>query len=229
MVDLDQDTVNIRQLGNNIYEITINVSGMALNPISVEPLVIFLQIIKPNTNSLFSSVELPTNFSTGDTVTFTSEVTFIIHRSEVGRVKFEFFTRSSSGLISNALQKTLLITRNNSRPEISNIVAPDTIIRPTSGFRLIKFSVMASDSDGYGDIEQVFFQRISPTVSSAILMFDSGDEQLHGDQVAGDGVFSRVVQIDSTALFGNQIFLFQAADRLGTISDSLTHTITIIP
>jgi hypothetical protein len=49
-----------------------------------------------------------------------------------------------------------------------------------------------------------------------------------GDEVPGDGRFSRILSIDSTARLGDQVFLFRASDRSGALSDSLLHTITVL-
>jgi len=122
-----------------------------------------------------------------------------------------------------------MITRNNSKPQTSNLVAPDTIVRPTTGIKLLTFSITVSDSDGYTDIEQVFFKRILPTESNTFSMSDDGNELNSGDRLAGDGIFSRIVRIDSSAFTGDQVFLFQAKDNTGVLSDSLLHTITILP
>jgi hypothetical protein len=114
------------------------------------------------------------------------------------------------------------------KPRLSNIIAPDSIYRPATGTVLLIFSVSAADSDGYSDLQEVFFKRIIPTETGNITLFDDGNRILSGDEVPGDGRFSRILSIDSMARLGDQVFLFHALDRSGALSDSLLHTVTIL-
>ena len=161
-------------------------------------------------------------------MSFRATFSFTLFRSDIGVYIIEVYSVSNSDQISNYLQIPLIISRNNSRPRTSNIFAPDTIVRPSSGAQLIKLSMAVTDSDGYGDINQVFFKRISPPSANLFSLFDDGDIQIHGDQLAGDGTFSRIISIDPTAFLGDQLFVFLARDKSGAISDSLFHTITIV-
>ena len=160
---------------------------------------------------------------------YSARFSFIVDSFEVGDFKIEVVATARSGTTSNSVQKRILITRNNAKPRTSNAVAPDTIVRPMTGTTLILFTVSVSDSDGFNDIEEVFFKRILPSERDPVLMFDDGDQQVTGDRLLGDGIFSRIVRIDSTAFLGEQVFQFEAIDRLGALSDPLLHTITIIP
>ena len=159
---------------------------------------------------------------------YLSAISFDVERSDAGKYVVEIYAENSAGIVSNTSLLSLFLTRNNTRPNTSGLIAPDTLFRPTSGFELIRFAITANDSDGYGDLDQVFLKRISPSASSIIPMYDDGDEITNGDPVAGDGTFSRILRIDNTALLGQQIFLFQAMDRSGALSDTLLHTITIV-
>jgi len=253
VLNLDTDTIKVRLLGNNTYEITITVSGTAFTPISVNPLRVFLQIFKPNTNSPFSRIDLPTNSINRDTTSFNSEIPFIINRSEVGLVKFEFFAQSQSGLMSNAIQRTLLITRRNSRPVITQIFMPDsiTIGQLPSADSTFLVAVAVADSDGISDILDVFFHSIKPDSTYAnngnpILLFDDGSKNIiqppsghSGDALEGDGIFSRKVLLVSfvpnpnpppDTLYtqrGNYTFIFRALDNSGAESDSVVRIIKV--
>jgi hypothetical protein len=168
------------------------------------------------------------DLAAGDSV-YSGRVEFTLTRPLAGRYRIDVQARDNAGRRSNGQSLSFYATRRNSIPAVSNLVAPDTIMRPASGFSLHTFSIAAADSDGYDDIEAVFFMRILPDPRPPVFMFDDGNVSLTGDRVAGDGVFTRVVLIDSTAVPGRQVFQFQARDRFGSLSDSTLHTIEILP
>ena len=185
-------------------------------------------IYRPGTSTIIASGELMADAETS-TSYYSSKISFIISRSQIGPYLVETYSIDQSNLISNSYQVTLLISRNNSIPKTSNLIAPDTIRRPTVGFELVVFSVTVNDSDGLGDVNQVFFKRIFPSSGNTITMYDDGEIAIHGDSHSGDGTYSRLVQIDQSALLGEQVFLFQAKDNVGSFSDSLKHTVVINP
>jgi hypothetical protein len=159
---------------------------------------------------------------------YQSAISFDVQRSDAGKYVVEITADNRSGNGGNASLLSLFLTRNNIKPNTWGLIAPDTLFRPTTGYQLIRFAISAYDSDGYRDLEQVYLKRILPSASSIIPMFDDGDEVNNGDPVAGDGTFSRILRIDNTAILGQQVFLFQARDRSGALSDTLLHTITIV-
>lgn len=224
-------TSHVVRLGNGSYEITDTITASVESPLGPNDIQsVSYKLYAPGSTQYFGSgALLPTGVHpTLTSVEYRATISFTVERSDVGKYGIEIIAVNSAKYESNASILSLNITRNNSRPTTSGLTAPDTLARPTTGFELIKFSMSASDSDGYGDLQQVFLKRISPTASSIISLYDDGDEQGHGDLVAGDGIFSRVLSIDNTAILGDQIFLFQAKDKSGALSDSLLHTITIV-
>ena len=58
-------------------------------------------------------------------------------------------------------------------------------------------------------------------------MFDDGNLALHGDQVAGDGIYSLLIQISSTNDKGTYRLEFQAKDRGGKLSNIINHNLLI--
>ena len=225
-LNLDTSTSGaVSRLPNLQFRISGSINASATDPDGIQDIKeVVYHIYEPRSSDYIASGVLRNN----DT-NYSGNFSFVINRSDAGTYRIEVYAQDKSDLISNSLEVSLIIKRNNSIPRISNVVAPDTLKRPTSGTALALFSLTVNDSDGYNDIEQAFFKRISPSSSNVILLFDNGDQQGSGDVLTGDGIFSRVVRIDSTALLGNQVFLFQAKDKTGALSDSLTHTITIIP
>jgi len=116
----------------------------------------------------------------------------------------------------------------NFPPEIANtVIEPDTAVvdEPTSIFT----SVEASDPNGQNDIELVFFVVYKPdstTNGNRNEMFDDG-EDIHGDQVAGDGIYSLLIQVNQTNDKGLYRFEFQAKDRGGKFSNIIDHFVLI--
>ena len=119
--------------------------------------------------------------------------------------------------------------QNNLPPFIQNdVIEPDTAV--VNDTTVIFTSVEASDPNGQNDIEIVFFIVYKPdgtTNNARIEMFDDGDTIEHGDLVAGDGIYSRLIQINQTNDKGTYRFQFQAKDRGGKFSNTIDHFVLI--
>jgi hypothetical protein len=230
IIDLDNDTTNsVENLGNNKYKIKINFRGTGSTDLMNQPISGTIQIFKPSSPSPFSTQSFHVEYYGTDSVTFSSSATITINRGNAGAFRIAFSLKFGNLSYSNTLEKLLYITRNNSKPQLLRYTAPDTLIRPTTGIELLFFNITVNDSDGYSDLDNVYIKRIYPTETNPIYLFDDGDNNRNGDNLALDGIFSRILSIDSTARLGDQIFLFRAVDKSGAVSDSLVHTITILP
>lgn len=119
--------------------------------------------------------------------------------------------------------------QNNVPPIISDVlVDPDTAVVTTS--QVILISLKASDPNGLSDIEKVYFVVYRPngtTTGAQNTMYDDGNLSLHGDQVAGDGVYSLIIQIDASNQKGTYRFEFAARDRGGAISNIINYNVLI--
>ncbi len=118
----------------------------------------------------------------------------------------------------------------NSIPLISNLVAPDSVIvqEPKS---LILMSIEVSDSNGLSDVSKVYFTLTKPNGTSSgnkITMFDDGNKQQHNDDTAGDGKYSIIIEITSSADKGKFKFEFFAEDKSNALSNSIIHFIEIL-
>ena len=117
----------------------------------------------------------------------------------------------------------------NLPPEIANtVVDPDTVVvtAPTAIFT----SVQASDPNGQNDILKVYFIVFRPdgsTNGSELELFDDGKEEVSGDSFPGDGVYSRIIQINETNAKGTYRFEFSARDRRGILSNKIDHFVLI--
>lgn len=229
-IHLDTSSNNtVAPLGEGKYLISDTIIAKVSDPDGFQDIKkVSFNIYRPGTSTIIASGELIADTVTSNSL-YSSTISFIINRSQIGPYLVETYSIDRSNLISNSYQVTLLISRNNSVPQTSNLIAPDTIRRPTVGFELVLFTVTVNDSDGLGDVNQVFFKRIFPSSGNTIIMYDDGELDTHGDQHAGDGKYSRLVRIDPSALLGEQVFLFQAKDNIGSFSDSLKHTVVINP
>jgi hypothetical protein len=126
-------------------------------------------------------------------------------------VRFEFTAIDYEGAKSNIVERTF----ENRPPVIVVLDVPDSIQRPTSGIQLVFFYLTANDADGLNDIDSVYFRNLSSQTPTNILMYDDGNVQDHGDEVANDGIFSRGVSIDQNTLLGIKEFHFEIVDKSG--------------
>lgn len=114
-------------------------------------------------------------------------------------------------------------------PVISNLVAPDTV---TIGGDTTKIflSVTVSDENGLSDINSVYFNSYippdgHPSSANPIKMYDDGT---HGDQKAGDGIYSTYVVLPPTGVpHGTFRWEFFAQDKNGLLSNKISHNIVV--
>ena len=118
--------------------------------------------------------------------------------------------------------------QDNLPPEIFNtVIEPDTAVvtEPT----VIFTSVGAMDPNGASDILEIYFIVYRPdgsTNNNKVLLYDNGNSE-NGDEIAGDGIYSRLIQVDQTNQKGTYRFEFRAKDRLGDLSNILNHFVLI--
>jgi len=234
LVNLDLTADNVSRSGS-LYRIRLAVSGYALRQGGPAIARIAFRVTAPGSSSQNSTGTFSTSIS-DDTARFIDSITVTTDHNGVGKYLVNIWAVNASGQPSATVQQSFFVTRFNSKPRVSGLVAPDTLRIPAHGFNTYLFTVAAADSDGYADLESVGFRIIAPSLSGTVPMFDDGNtraERDHtlapdGDKIQGDGIFSVIVKIDSTNTVGPRTLLFQAKDRSGIYSDSLTHRITIV-
>ncbi len=166
----------------------------------------------------------------GNVVHASGIVAFTLGRGDIGSYTVQVTANGAANASSNALLASIVISRRDARPQISNLLAPDTLHRPSTGFQLVRIAITASDSDGLADLEKVFFKSInSQAPDFEQPLFDDGLLSIDGDSVANDGRYARLLTLDSTATLGTKEFRFWARDKSGALSDSLIHFIVIEP
>ncbi|OLD60736.1 MAG: hypothetical protein AUI33_15270 [Ignavibacteria bacterium 13_1_40CM_2_61_4] len=187
-------------------------------------------LYEPDVQNYFASGTMQLTSSNDSEGNYNAPLSFTINRPDVGAFRAEVVAENQSDFLSNSLIATILITRENKRPQLFVLSAPDTLRRPSSGTRPVRFAVSASDSDGAADIAKVFFRSInSSSPSFEFQLFDDGRLAVTGDSIAYDGRYALVLPIDSTATLGTKEFRFWARDKAGALSDSLVHFITVTP
>ena len=126
--------------------------------------------------------------------------------------------------------------QSNIPPVIANtVIDPDTVV--VTQTTLIFTSVRASDDNGANDILEVYFIVYKPdgtTTNAKVFLFDDGSccpippgNEPSGDDMEGDGIYSRIIQVDETNDKGLYRFEFQAEDRGGKLSNKIDHFVLI--
>ncbi len=119
--------------------------------------------------------------------------------------------------------------QDNLPPVIANtVIEPDTVV--VTDTTVIFTSVEAMDSNGVNDLKEVYYIVYRPdgsTSGAKLLLFDDGNIEENGDLVAGDGIYSRLIQINETNDKGTYRFEFQAEDRSGELSNIINHFVLI--
>jgi len=114
-------------------------------------------------------------------------------------------------------------------PVVSNsFIDPDTVV--VTQTTVIFTSIEAMDSNGLNDILEVYFIVYRPdgtTNATKIQMFDDGNTTESGDVTAGDGIYSRLIQVDQSNQKGTYRFQFQAKDRSNALSNIINHFVLI--
>lgn len=212
------------------FTITDSLTAVVTDPLGTSDLrQIVFRIYSPGSSEPFASGTMGRIGVSESTATFLKSFSFTIPRSDVGEYKVEVVAHNQADLQSNSLITSIVITRNNSIPQLFGLSAPDTLVRPNIGYRVVRFAVTARDSDGLNDITDVFFKADSSSTPDVnFSLFDDGNFALDGDSVANDGRYSVTIPILPIARLGSKGFRFWAIDRAGALSNPLSHFIEII-
>lgn len=144
-----------------------------------------------------------------------------------GRYRLEYYVTDISGQTKKVAEHNFNYDnkQQNYPPVLSDLVMPDTI---AAGVSFI-FAVKATDVNGLKDIKEVTFKfyRSDNSVSEVFNMWDDGNLAVHGDAVAGDGIYSFRNSFLQEIAGQTRIFVFQAIDRSDSISNTITHNIYV--
>ncbi len=209
--------------------IAARVSASSENPVSY----VRFSLKNPLSNQSISDGELIDNGggvdrTKGDSL-FTGKAIFQIKRVEIGVFRAEISAEAQNGFLSNTVVVPLMVYRGNRPPELSAIDAPDTL-KLANQAQLLTLRIKATDPDGLSDIARVIFNSYRPDNSASggnpFQMYDDGASS-HGDLAAGDGLYSLIITLPSTAQTGTYRFEFQAFDRSNEASTMVIHRVTV--
>ncbi len=137
--------------------------------------------------------------------------------------------------ISNNTKQVALATfkfdngQANFAPVISDdVVDPDTAV--VTSTTIILTSIKVFDQNGLSDIDKAYFVVYRPDGTTSNIqnfLFDDGNILDHGDQTAGDGIYSLLIQITSSNAKGTYRLEFRAKDRGGKFSNIINHNLLI--
>jgi hypothetical protein len=233
---LDPDTIRLQAIPpvGDTYPATVDVEATVMDPVgNAGDITVFAQLFKPESSAQWQQIQLrddgtDPDATAGDSV-FSGRFAFDLISSDAGAFRVSVRSVSETGYRSNVLENTLFVMRLNASPALSNLSAPDTLDLPGTGSVLFPMSVNATDPDGPEDIQEVYFRNLdSPSdPNRKTFLFDDGNTGVSGDSVAGDGVYTRVLQLPSTTPKQTYRFAFQAADTFGDTSATLLHSLTV--
>lgn len=165
----------------------------------------------------------------GGSGTYVGIEELLLPKGSIGKYTILVFATDSKGNISNQARGSLdFQTEGGDPPVILAISAPDSVMRPASDQPAILVNIIAevTDPDGLDNIAKVVLRTIS---NQEFPLLDDGgnDGSPSGDTVAGDGMYTITIQVESTNGIGPNTFSFQATDRSGFESNIVEKTITI--
>jgi hypothetical protein len=162
---------------------------------------------------------------------YTAKTSVRIHRVEIGVFKVEVVALGSNGSRSNTILLPLTVFRGNHAPLVVLFEAPDTL-QLKNETQLLTLRVRTSDEDGHADVTRVIFNSYrpdgTPSSGNPFQMYDDGGS-IHGDEKAGDGIYSLIIELPPTTQTGTYRFEFQAFDRSNIASSTLFHSVTVKP
>jgi hypothetical protein len=236
---LTPDSINIDTLtpGNGNYTVSATVLASVSDPDGPDDIrTVEAGVYRPSAESPFLQKGLHDDGVVPDLIggdgIYSGIIQFELTRALAGTYRVELSARDRSGLRSVAQSLSFFLTRRNSLPVLSNLSAPDTVTLPAGGSVAAHMTVVASDSDGLGDIREVYF--LSPDGENPTFHFPLKDDgglepgPPSGDLNAGDGEFSILLTIsDSPTVRGTYRFIFHAEDTFGDTSATILHFFTI--
>lgn len=164
---------------------------------------------------------------------YSADLTLSLPRGLAGTFPVVAFASDAEGRISNRAVGTLMVEGGADPPIITGVDLPATVTRPGPGEPPVTITITATvdDPDGLGNVLRV--ETLVNGSATFLLCDDGGSGTCNpgfgssGDQVAGDGVFTLTIQIESSNAPGVNEFVFTAFDRTGLESEPVTRTITV--
>jgi hypothetical protein len=167
----------------------------------------------------------------GDSL-YTQAVQFQLGRVFVGKLTLSLWSVDKSGNQSDVIYLPLeILRRDNQKPILSNLQMDSIAHIATTDTLQLFIKIHAVDPDGQSDVASVYFNSFrpngSPSSGNPFFLYDNGDP-IHGDAVAGDGVYSQIIILPPSTPTGTYRFEFHALDRSFDSSNVIIKNILII-
>ncbi len=228
---------------DGLYTVATVVSASVTDPESAANLAkVAANIVRPNSSASILTIDLHDDGVSPDPIAndgnYTANAEYKVTRSQAGRYRIQVSATDKDGLRSNIADRSFFVARNNSKPTLFGLIAPDTITIPVGVSLLVHITISSSDSDGIADVREVFFRSLTSTNPDFkfFLKDDGGTDpitpplfQPSGDSVAGDGRYSILIPLtDGPNVRRTNIFAFQAFDSFGDSSGTpLSHQLVV--
>jgi len=134
-----------------------------------------------------------------------------------GRIAVRY-TVDAAGSLAQSYDDTLRVEANQP-PEITQIVMPDTLVRPRTGTKDLYIYVYADDPNGVHDVTDAFFQVQDVDDASWSADYNLYDNGESGDERAGDGIFSTGLVISADNQPVTNYFRFRVKDTASNFSE----------
>jgi hypothetical protein len=211
------------------YSISLSCQGQISDPdgpSSIGP--VAADLIAPGGGDPLLSISLSGDSTAGGIRYFSGQMRFSVTKTDIGAYHVQLRATDDRGLTGNLIARRLMIWRTNAAPVISNLAAPDTVFLPLIDSLLIPMSVAVFDSNGLGDVQEVFFRSLdSSDPTKKYFLQDNGDLKNYGDGTAGDGIYSIIIKLYPTNARKTYRFAFQAIDASSDTSATLVHYMTV--
>jgi len=233
-VALNLDTTTsgaVTRLSSDLYQVTDSFSVRVTDDNGLQSITqVTYRVYLPGSTDYVTSGPLNRGNTDSSAVTYNRQFSFILGRNDIGTYKVEAVASDQFNLSSNTEQTSLIVSRRNSIPQVTGADVPDTVTLAAGATVLITMTATVADSDGAGDITEVYFYSLNstdPTHKFALL--DDGDTYgLSGDALAGDGIYTITVGLsDHPGVRKTYAFEFHAQDKAGAVSPPLTKYLTV--
>ncbi|HGY54432.1 MAG TPA: hypothetical protein ENK44_01895 [Caldithrix abyssi] len=142
-----------------------------------------------------------------------------------GEYRFRFTPYDAFTTPGQPAEMTMYL--ENLAGQVSTVFMADSVPKPTQGSILVQVAAQVNDPQGLGDVDSVYFTledsqgkfvRDDYGNIVKIPLFDDGDNENNGDQTAGDGLFSVILQVTSTNRQEAYTLHFYERDLVGNLS-----------
>lgn len=158
----------------------------------------------------------------GDGV-YSGLVTLSLALSDVGSYQVVFTAVDIAQREGTSAIQIVNVFHRTSPPWISGVVVPDSVLIPSQGRTLVILKATVGDSSGVGDVTGV---KITVSGGSTPTVLQMVDQHNIADPNTIEGeLFADTLQVDNTSAARNFTLRFQAIDRAGDTSATISHSL----